>query len=113
MSDEIAVADLAIGLEQGEILVVDVRPDDEVTAGHIPGALIIGMTSLAAWLRDPAEGLIRARRDGHTSVAVIAGCAARFGAARAMFAEVGTVVVGVRGEVAAWRREGRPLNRGR
>jgi rhodanese-related sulfurtransferase len=112
MSEQLTVADLAIGLEQGQIVMIDVRPAPDVAAGHIPGAWVVEMTALAARLRDPDDPLFLRLRGWSSPVALIAGDHDRFQAAVAMFAEVGTAVSGVPGEVSAWSRQGRPLNRG-
>ncbi len=43
-------------LEDGDVVVLDVRPDDEYRAGHIPGARSIPVGQLAARLAELPEG---------------------------------------------------------
>lgn len=47
---ELAREDLLARVEAGEVLVLDVRPADEFSAGHLPGALSIPIGELAARL---------------------------------------------------------------
>jgi rhodanese-related sulfurtransferase len=112
MDQEWSVAELAIGVEQGRVLLLDVRPSEDVAIGHIPGSWLVPMPALAGRLHDPADALHQVVQRSSPTVPVIAGDAERFAAAKAALEEVGRVAVGVRGEVAAWSREGRPLNRG-
>lgn len=112
MPDEIAIADLAILLEQGEVLVIDVRGDDRFARGHIPGSWAVGLGVLPARLRDPDDRLHQQIAAPAARLAVVAEDDHELGAARALLAEVGLRAQSVTGGVAAWSRAGRPLNRG-
>jgi rhodanese-related sulfurtransferase len=54
--DQVSRAELAARLEEGDVVVVDVRPEAEYAAGHIAGARSIPVERLARELRDlPAD----------------------------------------------------------
>ena len=54
--DQIRRADLARRLVDGDVIVIDVRPDAEYAAGHIAGAVSIPIAQLARQLRSlPAD----------------------------------------------------------
>ncbi len=54
--EKITAAELAVRLEAGDIIVIDVRPDAEFAAGHIAGARSVPLERLARELRRlPAE----------------------------------------------------------
>lgn len=112
---ELQVADLAIGLAGGTVLLLDVRSPEDVAHGHIPGSWPVAIGTLPARIRDPDDPLharLRHRPPAVTTIAVVAGGPTRLDTAFALLAEVGITAVGVVGEVAAWSRAGRPLNRG-
>lgn len=113
MRPEWSIDQLAIALEQNEVLLVDVRPTEDVAAGHLPGSCLVPMAALAARLRDIDDPLHQRLTRDSPPVAVIAGDVTTREAAAAVFAEIGIESIGVAGEVRAWSRQGRPLNSGR
>jgi rhodanese-related sulfurtransferase/DNA-binding transcriptional ArsR family regulator len=55
-TEEIDVADLLARARAGEVVVLDVRPEPEYTAGHLPGAVHIPLTDLERRLAElPAD----------------------------------------------------------
>lgn len=113
MPDEtLSVGDLAVRLERGSVVVIDVRPAEQVVEGSIPGSWPVGITELPVRLRDADDPLHRRLRRDAAVVALVAGDGERWTSARSMFDEVGVGVVRVDGEVRAWSRAGRPMNRG-
>ena len=113
MTHDLPVAELAIGLESRSILLLDVRPVEDVAAGHIPGSWPVALAVLPLRLRDVDDPLQHRLRASGLRVALVAGDERRLSAARAILAEVAVEATGVVGEVDAWSRAGRPLNRGR
>jgi rhodanese-related sulfurtransferase/DNA-binding transcriptional ArsR family regulator len=65
--EEIGRAELLRRAEAGDVIVVDVRPSEEYTAGHIPGAVSIPVDQLAAHIARLPDG-----------VEVVAYCRGRF-----------------------------------
>lgn len=112
MDQEVSVAELAIELETRKILLLDVRDGEDVAAGHIPGAWPVALSVLPLRLRDLDDPLHHRLGSVGARVALVAGDEDRLAAARAMLAEIGVAALAVVGEVAAWSRAGRPLNRG-
>lgn len=108
----LSVADLAAALEKSAVVLLDVRPAHEFSAGHIPGSWPVPITDLPARIRDPLDDPCRRLRDRSALVAVVAGGADQLGSATTMLAEIHIDAYGVAGEVRAWSRSGRPLNRG-
>ncbi|GLZ48352.1 hypothetical protein Acsp06_45370 [Actinomycetospora sp. NBRC 106375] len=113
MIQDLPVADLAAGLEARSVVLLDVRPVEDVAAGHIPGSWPVALAVLPLRLRDVDDPLQVRLRTSAALVALVAGDEGRLAAARALLAEIGVEAVGVTGEVVAWSRAGRPLNRGR
>ena len=54
--DGISLDELERNLEQGDLVIVDVRPEEEFEAGHITGALSIPIEELAGRLDELPEG---------------------------------------------------------
>jgi len=112
VDQQLSIADLAIELETRKILLLDVRSGEDVAKGHIPGAWPVTLAVLPLRLRDLDDPLHHRLGSVGARVALVAGDEDRLVAARAMLAEVGIEALAVAGEVAAWSRAGRPLNRG-
>lgn len=88
----------------GGALVLDVRDREAFGAGHVPGALNLGLDgSFASW----AGSLVDARRE----LVLVAADAGKAAEARMRLARVGLerVVGSLAGGVDAWRASGRPL----
>lgn len=109
----LSVDELAVALDHGGVLLVDVRCSEDVVDAHIPGSWLVPAAALGERVRDPDDAFFHALQRAAGPVAVVAGDDDRFAATAAMLAEVSVEAVAVAGEVAAWDRAGRPLNRGR
>lgn len=112
--DDLSIDDLAIVIEQGQVVLLDVRHPDRFLAGHIPGSLTVPLRTLPERIRDADDPLWSKLQGASTSasIAVVADDGTETAASVAMLAEVGLPAVVVRGGVLAWSRAGRPLNRG-
>ena len=88
-------ADAAVG---GQVLLLDVREDDEWAAGHAPGAVHVPMGALRA-------------ADLPTDRLVVAVCRSgnRSGVAAAGLAQAGLEVVNMAGGMTAWAAAGLPV----
>jgi rhodanese-related sulfurtransferase len=117
---EMSVDDLAIVLEQGQVVVVDVREHDQFVRAHIPGSWPADLAGLAERLRDSGDPLWQRLfapapagvGGAPTPVCVVVDDDDRRDAATALLTEVGLNPSVVRGGVRAWSAAGRPLNRG-
>ncbi len=98
---EISVEDLAAKLEQGNIRLIDVRRDDEVAQGMIPGAEHIAMDEFDPATLDMSDGreIVLHCRSGHRSGLV----------AEKLAAFTGEPVVHVAGGILAWQAAGKPV----
>ena len=83
-----------------EVTVVDVREDEEWTAGHIAGAVHVPLGQLEARLGelDPAQHLVTTCRSGKRSAE-----------AHALLTAAGRRVDDLEGGVQAWQSAGLPL----
>lgn len=90
---------MALVDESGAIL-LDVREDDEWTAGHAPGAVHVRLGDLDARAFD-------------TTVPVVAVCRSggRSGSAATKLAAEGVTVYNLAGGIKAWQETGRPVIR--
>jgi rhodanese-related sulfurtransferase/DNA-binding transcriptional ArsR family regulator len=107
--EPLAQDELARRLDDGNVVVVDVRPAAEYAAGHIPGALNIPHDQLAARLAE----LTAALPDGADVVAYCRGryCVFAPDAVRAL-RERGYAARLLDGGLPAWRRAGLPVATG-
>jgi rhodanese-related sulfurtransferase len=100
--DQVSRAELAARLEEGDVVVVDVRPEAEYAAGHIAGARSI-----------PVERLARELRDLPVDVEVVAYCRGPY----CVFADEAVKLLRRRGRTARrledgfpeWRRDRLPV----
>lgn len=99
---EIAVADLAVALDGGAVL-LDVRTVDEVEEAHVPGIVHIPLDELESRAAEVPEA---------SPVYVICRSGARSMAACSLLAEAGRSVVNVSGGTLAWIESGRPVDAG-
>ena len=83
----------------GDLAVLDVREDDEWTAGHIDGALHVPLRELPARLADipPTQTLVVCKVGGRSAQAV------------AYLAQQGYDVVNLDGGMLDWEAAGRPM----
>lgn len=91
-------------LQQSGAVLVDVRTRGEFSAGHAPGARNVPLDQLPGRLRELAT-----RRQ----VVLICQSGRRSASAAALLRREGVEVVDVSGGMAAWRRAGLPVERGR
>lgn len=117
MGQHVSVDELAIGLERGDMVVLDVRASDRFAAAHIPGSWPATLAALPGRLRDPADGLFTRlfgpgpAPDGHdVQVCVVGDGDLDREALVEMLGEVGLQGSIVTGGVPAWSAAGRPLN---
>ena len=91
----------AMGLvdESGAIL-LDVREDDEWTAGHAPGAIHVRLGDLDARTFDASAPVVTVCRSGNRS-----------GLAATKLAAAGVTVYNLVGGMRAWRETGQPVIR--
>jgi len=103
--EALSAAELAERLEQGDVVLVDLRPVEEYDAGHIPGAVSIP----AKELEDRMDEL----PEGETIVAYCRGpyCATAAGAVR-MLRDRGHDVVRLEDSVLDWQALGMPVAAG-
>ena len=93
-------AEVAAGLEAGELVALDVRTPEEWTAGHIGGATWIPMHELGARLDElPAGGRL----------AIVCRSGARSGYVADRLASVGYDAVNLGGGMEAWVAAGLPI----
>ena len=97
--------ELAERLERGEVTVLDVRPEDEFRAGHIPGALSLPLSRLRTELEKVPTGLevVAYCRGPYCVLAVEAAELLRRHGVRARRLEVG---------LPDWERDGLPVEVG-
>lgn len=96
---EIALSDLADPLPDGAVL-LDVREDDEWTAGHAPGAVHLPMTELAGRLEDVPDG---------DPIFVICRSGGRSARVAEFLNTQGWDAINVAGGMLEWARAGRPV----
>jgi rhodanese-related sulfurtransferase len=103
--EPVAQDELARRLADGEVVVLDVRPDAEYAAAHIPGAINMPHDRLASRLAELPAG-----RD------VVAYCRGRYcvfaPAAVRLLREHGYAARPLQGGLPEWRRAGRPVATG-
>ena len=100
---QVDVAQVATALEHGSV-VIDVREAREYAAGHVPGALNLPMSRLAARLDE---------LDRAAPVYVICGSGNRSGAMTDLLVAQGFDAIDVRGGTSAWADSGRAVETGR
>lgn len=67
--DSLTRTELGMRMEAGDIVVIDVRPEPEFRAGHIPGAVSVPLKDLAGRLKDlPSDRTVVAYCRGHYCV---------------------------------------------
>ncbi len=86
-------------IKSGAIL-LDVREDDEWTAGHAPGAVHVRLGDLAAHSFDTATPIVAVCRSGNRS-----------GVAATRLAAAEVAVYNLVGGMGAWRQTGHPVIR--
>ena len=97
---EVSTAELADAYERGDIVVVDVRNDDEWAGGHVPAAIHMPLPALGArW-----EELPRDKR-----IYVICAVGGRSLRAAEALIGAGLDAVSVAGGTNQWADEGRPI----
>jgi rhodanese-related sulfurtransferase len=92
---EVTIADVP-----ADAVLLDVREDDEWTAGHAPGAVHVPMTQLAERLEEVPEG---------DPLYVICRTGGRSARVTAYLNSQGWDSVNVAGGMSVWARAGRPL----
>jgi rhodanese-related sulfurtransferase/DNA-binding transcriptional regulator YhcF (GntR family) len=92
-------------LQEGELVLVDVRPAEEYRAGHWPGALSVPLETLAQHLAELPRG--------RTVVAYCRGpyCVLALHAVE-LLQEAGFRALRLRGGVSEWRAQGLPMAKG-
>ena len=91
----------AAHLAQEGALLLDVRQDDEWTAGHAPGARHVPLADLP----DHVESF-----DADRSIVVVCRSGGRSARATAFLVEHGLPAVNLAGGMTAWAQEGQPLS---
>lgn len=99
---EIDLATFAAAHADGAV-VIDVREPNEYVDGHVPGARLMPLGRLPAYLRDLPRGI---------PVYVICASGNRSLAAAGLLARAGIDAWSVSGGTGAWTRSGRPVVRG-
>ncbi len=82
----------------GDVVLLDVREDDEWAAGHAPGAMHMALGRLDPTALDP-----------HTPIIAICRSGARSGKATARLAAAGLSVRNMAGGMTAWQQSGLPV----
>jgi rhodanese-related sulfurtransferase/DNA-binding transcriptional ArsR family regulator len=101
----VAWDELAVQARSGEVVVLDVRPEDEFAAGHFPDAVSIPLSELEARMDDlPADRPIVAYCRGRY-------CMLSHDAVR-LLRERGFDAAVLDGGVLEWRADGRPVGAG-
>ncbi len=91
----------AMGLvDASGAILLDVREDDEWTAGHAPGAVHVRLGDLDARTFDTAAPVVAVCRSGNRS-----------GLAATKLAAVGVTAYNMVGGMGAWQRTGQPVIR--
>lgn len=90
---------MALVDESGAIL-LDVREDDEWTAGHAPGAVHVRLGDLDARTFDTTAPIVAVCRSGNRS-----------GSAATKLAAAGVTVYNLVGGMGAWQKTGQPVIR--
>lgn len=95
---DISVQQAADAATAGQVVLIDVREDDEWEAGHAPGAVHVPLSTLRA-------------TDVPTDRPVVAVCRSgnRSGVAAAQLAQAGLDVVNMAGGMTAWAATGLPV----
>ncbi len=94
----------AAGLGARQLVLVDIRQPDELTAGRVDGAINIPLWQLGSRLPE---------LDGDHQVAFLCHTGARSTRATGIALRAGYDAVNVRGGMNAWNRAGLPLSGGR
>ncbi len=97
-AEEVDVAEAARLTEAGLALLVDVREDDEWTAGHVPAALHVPLGSLPQTQLPTGRPVLAICRSGNRSAT-----------AAAVLLERGVDARNVRGGMRAWQDAGLPV----
>jgi rhodanese-related sulfurtransferase len=95
---EISVHDAAEAAEANSVLLLDVREDDEWTAGRAPGAVHMPLSSLDVATVPSDLPIVAVCRSGNRS-----------GQAAEVLAAAGIAVVNMTGGMKAWAQEGLPV----
>lgn len=95
---DVSVQQAADAAAAGEVLLVDVREDDEWTAGHAPGALHVPLSALADAVLPTGRPVVAVCRSGNRS-----------GVAAAWLAQAGVDVANMAGGMQAWAAAGLPV----
>lgn len=95
---DITVQEAADAATAGEVLLVDVREDDEWAAGHAPGAVHIPLAALTVADVPVGRPVVAVCRSGNRSAR-----------AAALLAQSGVDVANMAGGMAAWAAAGLPV----
>lgn len=87
-------------VEKSGAILLDVREDDEWTAGHAPGAVHVRLGDLDVGTFETAVPIVAVCRSG-----------GRSGSAAAKLAAAGLTVYNLTGGMGAWQRSGQPVLR--
>jgi rhodanese-related sulfurtransferase len=87
-------------VEKSGAILLDVREDDEWTAGHAPGAVHVRLGDLDAHAFETAVPIVAVCRSG-----------GRSGSAAITLAATGLTVYNLAGGMGAWQRSGQPVIR--
>lgn len=97
--------EVTAGLQKGAILLIDIREPDEFSAGHVPGAVNMPLSSLApSAVPKPAD----------KTVVIMCRSGSRSGRLAAALTAIGrSDVVDYSGAIIDWTRRGGPLAQGK
>ncbi len=87
-------------VDESDAILLDVREDDEWTAGHAPGAIHVRLDDLDARTFDTAAPVVAVCRSGNRS-----------GSAATKLAAAGVTVYNLVGGMTAWQETGQPVIR--